>query len=132
MMRWRRGFFRLWLLVSVLWLAVCLLEGDYLNLYSEYNQTQKYLVRIEQAIAKANDGINSGGFVATNGEWLGPERLRDDLAALSSARDNALRDNRRAVGALIIQISAAVVPPIILLFLGILIAWVAAGFRPAE
>ena len=137
-MTWRRGFFRLWLFLSVIWVAgsVYLLEP----------KTYKWLWRAPIVVfespsgqelsidtAKSRKEIKDEIFAAlerepkpATGPVPPPEKTLDGLLkATDSAAQTKSEEARRAW--LITS-----VPPLALLALGLCIAWIFRGFRPQK
>jgi hypothetical protein len=132
----RRGFFRLWVLVSALWMAATgLMWGT--DLYNQRQRLKAYRAiesMFAELVVSLEAGIAAGGMTTSTGEWrdagllqldlvdarVGAEKRKADIADLEAR----IRDQLAPAAATIVG------PPLFLLLLGMAIAWVASGFRP--
>ena len=118
-MKWGRGFFRAWLLLTALWVLVTawLTYADYL---AEGRYKEGYI---------ATKSETKEYVVLSGGEWIacaGSETSADQ------AREKNLEPCGRTKTYRLLRESAWIIlPPASLLTLGLGIAWVVAGFRPS-
>ena len=132
-MRWRRGFFRAWIVISVVWvgLAVMIAQPDtYRHLWHkakyeiatpsgqkftlDSSMPRDHLVGILDTALRQEEARPGGTKVEPS--------TRDSLL---QRIDEGYREQDQALQAWI----ATIIPPVALLMLGIAIGWVVGGFR---
>jgi hypothetical protein len=145
-MTWGRGLFRLWVIVSVLWVAAVLLMEEMgqknVSALLGGSELRTNISVADLVVTKPQDGVivvsaengrslkfRTGGVVESMTEdWqlmLGAavERLNDQNAALNGAR------HRRARTELNNALLVGLLPPFCLLVLGWGVLWTLRGFR---
>lgn len=119
--RWARGFFRLWVLLSCLWVIVSIGEA-----WSRFPSEHQ---RAYQVLSDSGEGIEPSRVAAAAAK----ARAANDTEAgerLQQRADEKLRQLRAAQDEeLSYAISRTIVPPLMLLALGSAIAWALRGFR---
>ena len=133
-MKWGRGFFRAWVVLTALWigLTVYVQEPETYRLWSSsvYEITDPDGHTGEFNLAKKSQTELAAEITA----WIRTQRPDIDDAQRLKDRDRILArltakhqvDRDEAAGAL--QLS--IIPPLVLLALGLCIFWIARGFRP--
>ena|SRR5260370_24062682 len=111
MIRWRRGFFRAWVLLTVLWIA-----GS-IGVYTEYLSSDEGDIVMNPTTKEY--------FVMRHGTWVAcvgrdtPDEAKKELESCERARDwKLLQKAMWLLG-----------PPFSVLALGAALGWVALGFR---
>lgn len=99
-MNFRRGLFRLWLLISFLWIALVVAVNYSSTSVPSLTKSCSWLLEFQ---------------VDENRKRLNQEELE--------ACESVWREERLKIGA------AAIIPPVIVLIFGTILAWVFAGFK---
>lgn len=146
---WRRGFFRLWVVLALLWCALValILSGQILSpyvpskavatrtgevsaaLYETYGEPYNSWAAASRSGSIVATEVRPGFQLFTSLEVTGPilvARVEEARALVDAYRDRTIAERR--TGALGTLLAAAVAPPLLVLALGWLLAWALAGF----
>ena len=135
-MTWGRGFFRLWLFLSALWIGLCVYLNEpktYTTFWRAVYEAKHQDGRIaEFDLAKKSPAELSAEVTA----WMQAQRPDIDINTIEFQKDRALLLARlssqhqpqmaKAKDAWLLT----VLPPLALLGLGLCIVWIGRGFRP--
>ena len=131
-MQWGRGFFRAWILISVLWVGLAVMVGKP-ETYRQLWHKAKYEIETSTGQRFILDtSMTRDQLVQVLDTTLRREEATPGNNVDSSTRDALLqqidegyREQDQALQAWI----ATIIPPVALLLLGIAIGWVIGGFR---
>jgi hypothetical protein len=133
-MRWGQGFFRIWLVLSALWigLAVVLYEPKtYTHLWRSVGEVGWQGQQLELNLFKGREELS-----AEITAWYHEQRPDLDSAAVQRDReeilDGMLRGHRTSLAQAKTAWLLTVIPPIALFGFGLCIVWIARGFRTRE
>lgn len=144
-MTWASGFFRLWIVVSLLWwgaIVAMLGKDEFKGLWQprvklevEYKGDNKFnldgsLPR-EELRAQIIEGVKTGSAILMQRGDIA--EAKKQIGAANSTADELLKviddESTKRADKLHRALSILLVPPITLLIFGVAIAWVARGFR---
>ncbi|SDC42772.1 hypothetical protein [Ruegeria marina] len=119
-MNWSKGFFRVWLAISVVWIAVSLIVARPDQSFHYYSSFDEMADRLRQAPSDANGTVHfSAKRTLTQDET---DELLNELESRSAAKRSELLSS----------LFAALVPPLVLLGFGVAVAWVLRGFKKSS
>ncbi|MET3302626.1 hypothetical protein [Bradyrhizobium diazoefficiens] len=143
-MAWSKGFLRLWVVLSVAWMALVFsikgkdefkglwqpdvqLHVEYKGVVSEVLDSSR---RPEELRRQIIDGVNRGALLLQRTDPTdakkqidGANQTADELLKVM-AEENEKRAERTQAAVILL-----LTPPIVLLIIGVAIAWIASGFR---
>lgn len=144
-MRWGQGFFRIWLVLSALWIGLAVL----LNEPSTYKGLWRSVYEVGYKASDPRRAVQAGPWQnyhdfnlfksraelsAELTAWMQAQRPDIDSAELQRDRDRILADLITGHQTNLVQAKNAwmltVIPPLALLGFGLCIFWIARGFRP--
>jgi hypothetical protein len=131
-LQWRRGFFRVWIVISVLWvdLAVMVAKPD---AYSPLWHGAKYVIKTNTGQQFTLDtSTPRDELVQVLDSALRQEAVRPGNNVDSSTRDailNLIDAGERTRDQALQVWLVTIIPPVALLLLGIALGWVVGGFR---
>jgi hypothetical protein len=131
-MAWRRGFFRLWLVLSALWIGLVV----YLNEPKTYTRFWKAVYEVKSSdgrVRRFNLAGSRTELAADVTAWMQAQRPDINISELQKDRDElvtALKSLHQAEldGAKTAWLFT-VLPPLALLGFGLCIFWITRGFR---
>ena len=133
-MAWRRGFFRLWVVLSVLWigLVVYLIEP---KTYTRFWRAGVYEVKSSDGRVRRFNLAESQTELAANlTEWMQAERPDISISELQTDLDELVTAMKSEYQAELNEAKTAwmltVLPPVALLCFGLCVFWIVRGFRP--
>lgn len=129
---WHRGLLRIWLVLSIIWFAAIIFLSQPFDAYQDYRKrvemreaAQNVLGRLEAGLAAGSIETNDGRVVKGQ-ELLEHKAKAEGLVAEVNQRFEISRD------ALVRILRASILPPAILLVLGLSIAWAMRGFKEKQ
>lgn len=149
---WRRGFFRIWLVLAILWVAFALLvqgsnvfnpyvpgkivatpAGGTVQTWDRYGEQQRNFDEGVAAGALQTTQIGSDSFLLYTRKDIEPARLEERVAEAQRIVDDyvANETTRRRSSSILPLLCLAFIPPFIVFVLGAAIAWALSGFRRA-
>jgi hypothetical protein len=143
-MAWSKGFFRLWLVLALLWMgAVLALLGndEFKGLWKpksaievEYKGGIKDVLdssrRTEDLRRQIVEGVSKGAVLLQKTDAAEATKQLDGANGTADELLKLLADeNEKRAGSLYRALAILLAPPAALLIVGIAIAWVASGFR---
>jgi len=131
---WRRGFFRLWVVLSVLWigLVVYLIEP---KTYTRFWRAGVYEVKSSDGrVRQFNLAGSQTELAADITAWIQAQRPDINISEFEKDRDELVTALKSEYQAELDEAKTAwlltVLPPVALLGFGLCIFWIARGFRP--
>lgn len=143
-MAWSRGFFRLWLILSIAWMTLIVLSkgaDEFKGLWQpnvkievEYkgvvNETLDSSRKQEDLRRQIIDGVNKGAALLQRSD---PIEAKKQLDRVDQTADELLKvmvdENQKRQERLKSALILLLVPPIVLFFVGVALAWIISGFR---
>lgn len=119
--RWARGFFRAWIVLSVVWVV---LVGLFMAESFPTEGKPWFAVEFEGERLSRQELLEAASNAKSAGNMVAEERF----LALANSVERRVSDAQRS--AIWQRAIAAAIPPIVVLALGALIGWAARGFRP--
>lgn len=147
---WRRGFFRVWIVLAVLWAilmiiiqsgsilnpyvpgkVVATLVGDTVQLYDIYSPQERAFQQGVEAGALVSTKLPGRDFALITRKDTEPATLQERIAEAEQvvAQYVETETSRRRTEAILPLAMLSIVPPLIVLALGAAIAWAISGFR---
>ncbi|WEK04131.1 MAG: hypothetical protein P0Y65_18410 [Candidatus Devosia phytovorans] len=151
---WARGFLRLWMVLAVLWCGIVGLFSypqvmmprapNIAYVYEQGKEAPHVILTSSSDYATADDGDYKRYEIEVKDEYYTktyfffPRGLADDayeVGKIEEVMGGRFEDDRAAaaqpvrLGNLVSLLSTTVLPPLVVLFLGICLAWVLGGFR---
>jgi hypothetical protein len=132
-MAWRRGFFRLWVVLSVLWIGLVV----YLNEPKTYIRFSNPVYEVKSSdgrVRRFNLAGSQTKLAADLTEWMQAERPDINISEFENDRDELVTALKAEYQAEVDEAKTAwlftVLPPLALLGFGLCILWIVRGFRP--
>jgi len=114
---WRKGFFRLWVVFTVLWVSA---TGFWAFVkWIEYDKAVIELSQLDRPAQKSSSSLTE-------------EQAKAIEEATAKARKKAENNRRDAQAYLIMNGTVAVAAPVVVLALGALLGWAFLGFRQGQ
>jgi hypothetical protein len=132
-MTWRRGFFRLWVVLSVLWIGgnVYLIQP---KTYTRFSNAVYEVKSSDGRVRKFNLAGSQAELTADIATWMQTQRPDIDISELQTDLDELVIAIKAEYQAEVDEAKKAwlvtVLPPVALLGLGLCSFWIARGFRP--
>src|SRR5262245_14828184 len=132
-MAWRRGFFRLWVVLSVLWIGlnVYLIQP---KTYTRFSNAVYEVKSSDGRVRKFNLKASQAELAAQITAWMQAHRPDINISELQTDLDELVIEIKAEYQAEVDEAKKAwlvtVLPPVALLGLGLCISWIARGFRP--
>jgi hypothetical protein len=143
-MAWSKGFFRLWILLALIWMGAtvaALGRDEFKGLWKPNSAiTVEYKGDVTDVLDSSNrpedlrrqiiEGIRKGAALLQKTD---PAEAKKQIDGANGTVDDLLKvladENEKRAGSLYRALTILLAPPAALLFVGIAIAWVASGFR---
>src|SRR5262245_55084454 len=132
-MTWRRGFFRLWLVLSVLWIGLVV----YLNEPKTYTRFSNAVYEVKSSDGRVRQFNLAGSqteLAADLTAWMQAERPDISISELQADLDELVTAIKSEYQAELNEAKTAwmltVLPPVALLCFGLCVFWIVRGFRP--
>lgn len=144
----RRGFFRLWVVATLVWIAIVLLIS-WPTAASLYLDERNYVITSEQKLVRLNDsfywerekndnlhryqvsgnGINATRVFLIAQATFPAEKIAEVISANRPTLDRSAEISEKLAQAWGGTLLGAVAPPLVLLILGSALAWALSGFK---
>jgi hypothetical protein len=132
-MAWRRGFFRLWLVLSALWIGLVV----YLNGPKTYTRFSNAVYEVKSSdgrVRRFNLAGSQTELAADITAWMQAQRPDINISELQTDLDELVTALKSEYQAELDEAKIAwlltVLPPFALLGFGLCILWIVRGFRP--
>ena len=128
-MQWQKGFFRLWVLVAVVWLVVASAVSQPWSIWIDYSHSGAQLTEVSAGYDKVKAAISSGGVTNKDGKFMDVASLillRDGLSSHRAEIEASVTQSRSSFLSAMLSI---LLPPVVLLAFGTAVAWVLRGFK---
>lgn len=147
---WRRGFFRVWIVLALLWVAFALLvqggtvfnpyapgkiiatpAGGTVQMWDRYGDQQRNFDEGVAAGALQTTPIGSDSFLLYTRKDIEPARLQERVAEAQRIVDDYVADEttRRRSASILPLAGLVLIPPFVVFVLGAAVAWALSGFR---
>ena len=130
--RWKRGFFRLWVLVSTLWVLAVLALAQPWDAFGRYQEATDKLERFSSAFAKVDAKIAAGGGPSEDGTYYDVERLKGMREELETRQIGVQATVDGFPTQMLTVLSALIGVPLFVLGFGAALAWVIGGFKQGD